>query len=172
MGAVKRLPGVSIRDFKTRLAALPVSVADAIARQAAPLLTGFVQAAYDGGRNVYGDARKLGVTYTWVPGDKTAQTRHRRTGRITGSTTTKRGHHETSPRKLTLVDTGDTRRTMHFEARGRLVRCRLGPRYAKYLIGKYKILPIGDRTSMPAAWTRALDELVQTVQERPNLVAA
>ena len=172
MGAVKQLPGLSIRGFKKQLADLPLSVADAIARQAAPLLTGFVQEAYDSGRNVYGDARKLGVTYTWVPGAKTEQTRNRRTGRITGSTTTKRGHHETSARKLTLVQTGDTRRTMKFKANGRLVRCELGPRYAKYLIGKYKILPIGDRTAMPAAWTRALNELVKTAQERPNLVAA
>lgn len=75
-------------------------------------------------------------------------------------------------RKLTLYKTGDTRRAMRFVANGRIVRCSLGPRYARYLIGKYKILPVGDRTSMPASWQRALDELVRTVQVRPSLVAA
>ncbi len=74
--------------------------------------------------------------------------------------------------QLDLVHTGDTRRTLRFVVNGTIVRCQLGPRYSKYLIGKFKILPIGDRTSMPANWIRALDELVRTAQDRPSLVAA
>lgn len=75
-------------------------------------------------------------------------------------------------RELTLVDTGKTRDTLKFEVNGTIIRCHLGPRYAKYLIGKYKILPVGDRTAMPVNWRRALDELVRTAQARPSLVAA
>ena len=40
--------GVSIRDFKQRLAKLPLSVSHTIAQQAAPLLTRFAQEAHDG----------------------------------------------------------------------------------------------------------------------------
>lgn len=80
--------------------------------------------------------------------------------------------HGKDGRKLTLVDTGDTRRAMRFVVNGTIVRCALGPRYAKYLIGKYGILPNGDRAAMPVAWRRALDELVRTAQQRPALVAA
>lgn len=74
--------------------------------------------------------------------------------------------------QLDLVHTGKTRENLRFEVNGTIIRCRLGPRYAKYLIGKYKILPIGDRTAMPGNWRRALDELVRTAVARPTRVAA
>ena len=139
MGALVRLKsGLSIREFKGRLAELPLSVAHEIAQQAAPLLTSLAQEAYDAGRNVYGDVRKKGI----------------------------------DGQDLTLVDTGATRRTVVFVANGRIIRAHLGPKYAKYLIGKYKILPIGDRTKMPANWSRALEELGRTIIERPSRLAA
>lgn len=75
-------------------------------------------------------------------------------------------------RQILVEDTGTTKRTLRFVVNGTIIRCHLGTRYAKYLIGKYKILPIGDRTSMPANWIRALDELARTAVERPNLLAA
>jgi hypothetical protein len=138
-GEIVRLrAGVSIREFKQRLGMLPLSVAHAIAQQAAPLLTRFAQEANAAQRNVYGDPYPEGVDGT----------------------------------QLDLVFTGDTRRTLRFVVSGTIIRCQLGPRYAKYLIGKYKILPIGDRTAMPANWRRALDELARTVVERPTLAAA
>ena len=139
MGEVVQLrAGVSIREFKQRLAKLPLSVAHSIAQQAAPLLTRFAQEANARRENVYGDSYPVGADGA----------------------------------QLSLVLTGDTRRTLRFVVNGTIIRCALGPRYAKYLIGKYKILPIGDRTAMPANWRRALDELVRTVIGRPNLVAA
>lgn len=73
---------------------------------------------------------------------------------------------------LDLYETGKTRETLKFVVDGTIVRCRLGPRYAKYLIGKYKILPIGDRTAMPTAWRFALAELVQTATTTPARLAA
>lgn len=73
---------------------------------------------------------------------------------------------------LSLVATGDTKRTLSFKANGRIIRAELGPKYAKYLIGKYKILPIGDRTAMPLAWRRALDELAREIISNPARVAA
>ena len=58
---------------------------------------------------------------------------------------------------LTLVRTGDTKRALSFVATGTLVWARLGTRYARYLIGKYSILPNGP---LPAGWSRRLRAIV------------
>jgi hypothetical protein len=60
-------------------------------------------------------------------------------------------------RPLKLRRTGDTEKTLRFKADGRIVRCVLGTRYAKYLIGKYAVLPMG---RMPARWQARLVDLV------------
>lgn len=57
------------------------------------------------------------------------------------------------PGGVSLMRTGATLGALAFVAIGRRVRVQLGTRYAKYLIGKYAILPSG---SLPAAW---LDDL-------------
>jgi hypothetical protein len=75
-------------------------------------------------------------------------------------------------RPLSLVATGTTRRVLRFVANGTIVRAELGPRYARYLVGKYKILPVGDRTALPIAWVRAIDELVATAIANPERLAA
>jgi hypothetical protein len=59
-------------------------------------------------------------------------------------------------RPLTLERTGATKATLRFNASGTIVRCVLGTPYAKYLIGKYGVLPNG---AMPVGWTRKLQEL-------------
>ena len=50
-----------IQKLKDNLKAAPASIATAVASQAAPVITTFADAAYDSGRTVYGDARKLSV---------------------------------------------------------------------------------------------------------------
>jgi hypothetical protein len=60
---------------------------------------------------------------------------------------------------LTLRRTGETARTIAFIANGTIVRCVLGTKYARYLIGKYAVLPNG-RAAPPVAWTRAIGEVV------------
>lgn len=52
---------------------------------------------------------------------------------------------------LSLVATGTVRRLLRFEALGRKIRCALGAKYARYLIGKYAILPSGN-AALPADW--------------------
>ncbi len=64
---------------------------------------------------------------------------------------------------LSLVRTGATRATLGFSAQGTTMRAVLSTRWAKYLIGKYRILPIGDRTAIPAKWKRAIDAIVSDV---------
>lgn len=116
----------TFRGLRQGLAALPITVAQAVAQRAAPELTRRAKTAHLGGKTVYGDERPEGVTGA----------------------------------ALTLMRTGDTFRTLRFVQSGTIVRCALGTKYARYLIGKYKILPIGDRTAMPVAWAQALDTIV------------
>ncbi len=106
---------------------MPLSVAHAVAQQAAPLFTQLARETFDAGKNVYGQPRPLSV----------------------------------KGEQLTLVASGETRDSIKFVANGTTVRCVLGPKYAKYLIGKYGILPSGDRAEIPAAWSRALGLIVE-----------
>jgi len=76
------------------------------------------------------------------------------------------------PGGVSLMRTGTTFRTLRFVQSGTIVRCALGTEYAKYLIGKYKILPIGDRTGIPVAWVRALDDITAVAFAERAKVAA
>lgn len=59
--------------------------------------------------------------------------------------------------QLTLERTGATRRTLRFTSSGTIMRCVLGTKYARFLIGKYSVLPNG---AMPEAWRAALGTVV------------
>lgn len=61
-------------------------------------------------------------------------------------------------RQLTLVRSGRTRDALRFVAVGTLVRCVLPTRWARYLIGKYGVLPNG---ALPVQWSRRLAELTK-----------
>jgi hypothetical protein len=65
---------------------------------------------------------------------------------------------------LTLERSGATKRQLRFTANGTIVRCVLGTPYAKYLVGKYSILPNG---RLPVAWSRKLGELVSQTKVSP-----
>lgn len=62
---------------------------------------------------------------------------------------------------LTLRKSGSVSRDLRFVANGSIVRCVLGPDYARYLIGKYGVLPNG---ALPADWSRRLHELVKATK--------
>lgn len=62
---------------------------------------------------------------------------------------------------LDLKRTGLTAATLRFTTVGTIVRCVLGTRYAKYLIGKYRILPMG---RMPADWSAKLEQITREVK--------
>lgn len=61
---------------------------------------------------------------------------------------------------LTLHKTGASREAMAFLATGRDIRTRILPRYTRYLIGKYDVLPNGP---LPAAWREALVQIAAEV---------
>lgn len=54
-----------------------------------------------------------------------------------------------------LVRTGALRSMIAFAAIGSLVRAVLAVPYARYMIGRFGIMPSGDRSAIPPAW-RAL----------------
>ncbi len=58
---------------------------------------------------------------------------------------------------LDLTVSGKTHGALAFVSVGTIVRAQLSTRYAKYLVGKYKILP----SSLPAAWRVELETLVR-----------
>lgn len=62
---------------------------------------------------------------------------------------------------LSLKRTGAVRGTVRFVAVGTILRCVLSTRYAKYLIGKYGILPCGARARLPGEWRKLLGGVVQ-----------
>jgi hypothetical protein len=65
---------------------------------------------------------------------------------------------------LTLKKTGAVARQLGATVTGTVVRFVLGPKYSKYLIGKYGILPNG---GLPAAWSEKLSELVKSFKVAP-----
>lgn len=60
---------------------------------------------------------------------------------------------------LTLKDTLAVRKSVEFVRYGTVVKCKLPTRYARFLIGKYGILPNG---FMPASWSAELKRLAVT----------
>ena len=58
---------------------------------------------------------------------------------------------------LTLVKSGDTQASLKFVANGTIVRAVLGTKYAKFLVGRFGILPNG---ALPVQWSRRLGEIV------------
>lgn len=61
---------------------------------------------------------------------------------------------------LTLTKTGRTRGALEFAATGRDIRLRRLPDYARYLIGKYDILPNGP---LPQSWRDRMTEIAAQV---------
>jgi hypothetical protein len=68
-------------------------------------------------------------------------------------------------RELSLVRTGRTRATLRFDNVGSLLRVKLTTPYAKYLVGRFSILPRGQE-GLPASWQRALREITSAVVSR------
>lgn len=62
--------------------------------------------------------------------------------------------------QLTLRKTGATDAVLQFSAAGATLRTAPFTRYTKFLIGKYRLLPIG-RSPIPERWRARLQDLVR-----------
>lgn len=63
-------------------------------------------------------------------------------------------------KQLTLVRTGASRDALRFVAEGTRMRTATLPRYTRFLIGRYDVLPNGP---LPAAWRERLNEIAAIV---------
>lgn len=64
---------------------------------------------------------------------------------------------------LSLVKSGAVRGSLRFVANGTQIRCQLGPKHMRYLVGKYKILP---NNALPFRWRARLNEIVKATADR------
>lgn len=129
MASVRRIHrGASFGDVKKAIALNTRATAHAVASAAAPLITRDAQHKYDGFRTVYEEPRK-----PWrrdPPGTAVPD----------------------------LRASGATRRAMHFTTAGGTIQVVLGTPYAKFLIGKYAILPSGN-AFIPHRWVDSLNRV-------------
>jgi hypothetical protein len=59
---------------------------------------------------------------------------------------------------LDLVQTSATVGSIGVAALGTKIRSKLGPRYAKYIVGKYRVLPMG---AIPVSWQEELARITR-----------
>jgi hypothetical protein len=64
---------------------------------------------------------------------------------------------------LSLVKSGATRDSLRFVAIGTIIRCVLPTRWARYLVGRYQILPNGP---LPVGWSRKLAQIVSETEPK------
>lgn len=62
---------------------------------------------------------------------------------------------------LALVKTGSVQKSLGFNAKDARISAVLSQRYARFLVGKYRILP----QKLPAAWAEYLTKLVQEYRD-------
>lgn len=121
----------SLARLRAAIRDLPLRIRESVAKDAAGYLDIEVRADFGAGRTVYDTPRPLAV------GKKTIGQR------------------------LTLVKSKKTRDNLGVTQVGTIVRAALGTPYAKYLVGKYQILP----QTLPASWQEYLNKLVREYRE-------
>jgi hypothetical protein len=63
---------------------------------------------------------------------------------------------------LKLVKSGKTQNALHFVSVGTIVRAQLATPYAKYLVGKYQVMP---QSSIPAEWRPDIEQVVREYRD-------
>jgi hypothetical protein len=122
----------SIARLRSTIKALPLRIRSAVAKDAEAILNSELSDNFAAGRTVYDTPRPLSVA------------------------------RETIGQPLSLVKTGKTKGALQFVTIGTILRASLGTKYAKYLVGKYKVMPNG---ALPAAWRSKLETLVREYAE-------
>lgn len=64
---------------------------------------------------------------------------------------------------VTVVKSGKLRSYLSFAATGRRIRCVLAVPYARFMVGRFKVLPSGS-ASLPYAWSQELDAIAKRVR--------
>ncbi len=150
----------TLRELNKRLRVMPTVVAQRVAKRSAGALTYLAGVAYDSGVNVYGDARPASSAkpaYHYGKAQRAKWKKNAEKRKAAGVVRLPRvgGAKRRGGGALSLVQTGATRARVVFVANGTIVRCVLGTKYARYLIGKYGILPNGN-AAIPVEWQDTL----------------
>ncbi len=144
------IAAVSMHDLQQQINGLTLSRSTVftakIAASVASALTTLARDAFAAGVSVYDDPR----THHAGKGRKFKGRKYH--GR-------KEGGKRKGETPLTLVQTGKVRGHVQFKTDGtRRVRAELSTKYARYLIGKYGVLPNG-RAAMPSKWSRVVRDI-------------
>ena len=151
----------SINKLKAAIRTMPQRMRRAVALDAAGYLDIEVRANFDAGRTVFDTPRPLGVmgNELTLVGGRTVRVRYRHEH---ANTT---GEIKAIEVKRAALDAyrgrSHVRDSLGFSAKNEKISAVLGQRYAKYLIGKYQILP----QKLPAAWAEYLTKLVQEYRD-------
>lgn len=150
-GFVSKIRGSkNLREFEDILAGHRYERMIDVARLAAEALTELAAASYDAGRTVFDDVRVRHASKKREFKGRTFKGRSA-TGKRKG------------PTDLSLVQSGATRATLKFAPRyvdPISIRATLTTDWAKYLVGKYKVLPCGN-SAMPFKWSDAIGLIAQ-----------
>jgi hypothetical protein len=159
----------ALERLKEGLKKMPLSVAHSVAKLASPEMTGLTRRSFATGRTVYGDPRPMGSARVKgagpVQGPMPMVERNRGKYMAQARKRAKKPEYlrVSTGKPLDLVKTGRTRADLAFATLGTVVRVVLAAPYQKYLIGKYKILPI---QVIPVAWDKSLDRIAQAELSR------
>ena len=141
----------SMSRLKSAIRDLPVRIRSSVAKDTSGYLDIEVRAVFAAGQTVFDTPRPLGTsgnTLTLVdprPSPKTSR--------------------QWKKRKGTWPHTGQhVRDSLGFTSNGTVVRAVLGQKYAKYLVGKYRILPM----LLPSAWQAQIERIVDEYRDDWN----
>ena len=138
----------SINRLKGKIRDLPLNLRTAVAKDASGWLDIAIRDDFKSGETVYDTPRPLGVNgqkLTLV--DPRSAPKTSRKWRKSKGTYPHKGQH--------------VRDSIGFTQNGTIIRAQLGQKYARYLVGKYQILP----QLIPASWRAYLTQLVEDYQE-------
>lgn len=143
----------------------PTATIERIAGDVAKLLDAKVKAEYDAGQTIYDDARPLGVDGNFVPliphqvqkYESQNRSHHHPSGDVpTGMRAGGRAAPGTGKGKSSRSRARRTRSVIGFTSVGRIVRAVLPLSYQKFLVGRFRILPI----KLPRRWHYEIRDVV------------
>lgn len=146
----------SIAALRSAIKKGPRLIAEDSAKEVSAYLTDEIRSDFAAGRTVYDEARpkgRVGQRLSLVSGGALPvypkPKSHKSRGIRKGTSRTNDGG-------------AHVRDTLGFTAIGTIVRAKLGQRYAKYLVGKYRILPV----SLPVAWRKSIATIISKHLDR------
>ena len=163
MSGIKGLAkGIStINKLKAAIKETPLRIRRAVALEAEEILTRKIREAFAAGQTVYETPRPVGVegNFLTLVGGRTEKPR-KRYNTVKAAAGEDFVDLKAARARFQRLDAyrsrGHVKDGLAFVAIGTLLRARLNQPYARFLVGKYKILPM----SLPPLWQEELEKMV------------